>query len=136
MRDDKLKREARAILGGRCAAPTCRWLNEDGTFGCVDERALVFDHIDGGGSAARRDGGDSTCMICYEIKKDAKYGCNRRFQLLCATCHEIKKKAEKQAQGARQHRQPARVRRSLQRAGEEPRRVKIREADPLAANRN
>jgi hypothetical protein len=77
--------------------------------------------------------------ICYEVKKDAKYRLDPslyRFQLLCANCHEIKKKVEKQAQGARQHSQPALVRRSLQKSGEEPRRVKIRQADPFAANSN
>jgi len=92
--------------------------------GCTDERARVFDHIGGGGSEARRGGKDSVRMICYEIKKDAKFRLDpslRRFQLLCANCHEIETKPEKQ--GARQHKQPARVRRSQQRPGEE-RRVK------------
>ena len=73
MSDAELKREAKAILGGRCADPNCRWLNEDGTLGCADERAPVFDHIEGGGSAARRKGNDSIRMICYEIKKNVKY---------------------------------------------------------------
>jgi hypothetical protein len=128
MADAELKREARRILGGRCANPTCRWINEDGSRGCTDERALIFDHIEGGGSAARREGRDSVRTICYEIKKYAKYQLDAtlfRFQLLCANCHEIRKKVEKQALGSRQHMQPARVRRSLQKAGEEPRRVRI-----------
>ena len=124
MPDADLKREARKILGGRCANPRCRWLNDDGTMGCTDERALVFDHLDGGGGEARREGKDSVRTICYEIKKYAKYRVDPslcRFQLLCANCHEIKTKPEKQ--GARQHKQPARIRRSQQRPGEE-RRVK------------
>src|SRR5262245_28383190 len=126
MSDAELKREARKLLGGRCDSADCRWLNADGTFGCTDERALVFDHIDGGGSSARAEGRDSVRSICYEIKKDAKYGCKSRFRLLCATCHEIRKKVDQQAQGARQHRQPARIRRSLQKTGQEVRRVKLK----------
>lgn len=118
-------------LGGRCAGATCRaedgtvvflpcrWHNEDGTIGCNDERGLQFDHIAGGGSEARSKGTDSQLQICYEILRGSS-----RFQLLCATFHEIKKKVERQAQGARMHRQPARVRRSLQIEGQPVRRVR------------
>jgi len=126
MSDAELKQEARRILGGRCADITCRWVNEDGSRGCVDERALQFDHVRGGGSEARREGRDSVRSICYEIKRAAEIGLLQRFQLLCANCHEIRKREERQSQGARQHKQPARVRRSLQKEGGEPRRVRLR----------
>jgi hypothetical protein len=130
MSDAELKREAKRILGGRCANPECRWLNEDGSLSCTDERALTFDHIGGGGSESRREGKDSVRMICYEIKRNARYQLDRalyRFQLLCANCHEIKAKGEKH--GAHQHKQPARVRRSLQNSGAEPRRVRVRQSN-------
>lgn len=123
--DSVLKTEVKKILGGRCASPACRWLNEDGTFGCTDLRGLEFDHISGGGSSARREGKDSVRSLCLEVKRKNKQGeIDFRIQLLCGTCHEIKKKEEQQSKGARSHKQPARVRRSLQKPGEEPRRVK------------
>ena len=103
----------------RCKNPDCRWHNDDGTIGCNDMRALQFDHKDGGGSAERSAGRISGGRLYGEIKKHPE-----RFQLLCATCHEIKKKVENQAQGARQHKQPARVRRSQQIEGQPVRRVR------------
>jgi len=117
--DRALRLRAIAERGGRCEARTCRWRNEDGTSGCNDERGLVFHHIDGGGSAQRRDGNDSLRQIYYEVLRRS-----RRFQLLCATCHEIEKKVEQRAQGARQHKQPARIRRSQQIEGQPVRRVR------------
>jgi len=104
--DPDVKSRARMILGGKCSSPDCKWQNEDGTFGCNDERALHFDHIYGNGSEKRRNGKDSTRSVCYEIIRDAKYGTGQRFRLLCATCHEIRRKAEGQAQEARQHKHP------------------------------
>jgi hypothetical protein len=94
--DQNVRLRAIAKLGGRCAATTCRWHNEDDTVGCTDERGLVFHHIDGGGSAKRRDGNDSLRQIYYEVLRGSL-----RFQLLCGTCHEIEKKLEKRARGAR-----------------------------------
>ena len=130
MTESQLKSEAKKILGGRCTSPDCRWLNDDGTLGCTDERVLEFDHIFGGGGEARKAGKDSVRAICLEIRKT-----NRayekftpkpfRFRLLCANCHEIRRKVDGQAQGARLHKQAAKVRRSLQIPGAEPRRVKL-----------
>ena|ERR1700733_11701403 len=124
--DQRLRLDAIRIYGGRCEGTIgmpCRWLNEDNTLGCSDERALQFDHIDGGGGKARREGKDSNRQIFYKIKNGSGAG---RFRLLCATCHEIRKKVDKQGQGARQHRQPARVRRSQQKEGQPERRVNIK----------
>jgi len=102
-----VKTRAKLKLGGRCARPKCRWLNQDGTFGCTDLRALVLHHKDG--SEARREGKDSLMQNVYEVLHGSV-----RFEFLCATCHEIDKKETLRAQGARQHKQPARVRRSQQ----------------------
>jgi hypothetical protein len=80
----------------RCRNPECRWLNEDGTKGCNDKKALHFDHILGGGSIERSEGKRKGNTIYYEIKR-----CPWRFQLLCANCNEIKSKGEKR--GARRY---------------------------------
>ena len=117
--DRGLRLKAIAKLGGRCVGNTCRWHNADGTYGCTDERALQFDHKDGGGSSARRKGKDSLRQIYYQVLNGSL-----RFRLLCASCHEIRKKVERQAQGANQHEQPARLRQSLQIEGEPVRRVR------------
>jgi len=92
--------------------------------GCNDERALVFHHIDGGGSALRSSGKDSQRMLCFEVIKCLKHSLPVRIQLLCGACHEIDKKLNKRAQGARQHKQPARIRRSQQIEGQPLRRVR------------
>lgn len=121
---ESARTRALAGLGGRCAATTCHWLNDDGTMGCNDERALMFHHIDGGGSALRSGGKDSQRMLCYEVLRCLKDSLPVRIQLLCGACHEIDKKVNKRAQGARQHRQPARIRRSRQIEGQPLRRVR------------
>lgn len=117
--DRALRLRAITKLGGRCAAKTCRWLNENGTLGCKDERALQFHHRDGGGSAKRREGKESLRQIYFKVLRGSL-----GYELLCGCCHEIEKKVERRSQGARQHKQPARVRRSLQLDGEPVRRVK------------
>jgi hypothetical protein len=113
---------AKTKLGGRCVAKTCGWHNEDGTYGCSDLRVLQFHHKEGGGSAARRDGTDSNRMIAYEILRYIKRGWPPRFELLCAICHAIDSKPRQQ--GARLHKQPARIRRSQQKEGQPMRRVR------------
>ena len=113
---------AKATLGGRCVAKTCRWHNEDGTYGCTDLRVLQFHHMEGGGSEARKDGKDSNRMIAYEILRYIKRGWPPRFELLCANCHAIDSKPRQQ--GARLHKQPARIRRSQQKQGQSLRRVR------------
>jgi hypothetical protein len=115
--DRPLRLKAIAKLGGHCVGTTCRWHNEDGTIGCNDERALHFHHKDGGGSAARKQSKDSLRQIYFQVLNGSL-----RFELLCACCHEIISKPQKQ--GARLHRQAARVRRSKQIAGKAARRVR------------
>jgi hypothetical protein len=116
--------ESRAIaaLGGHCVAKTCRWQNGDRKFGCNDPRALQFHHKQGGGSAARRNGTDSKRSIAFEILRYIRRGWLPRFELLCANCHAIESKPRQQ--GARLHRQPARLRRSQQKECEPTRRVR------------
>jgi hypothetical protein len=63
--------------------------------------------------------GESVLRICYAVMRGSS-----RFRRLCATCHEIRKKEDRQAQGARQHKQPARLRRSLQTEGQPVRRIR------------
>jgi hypothetical protein len=42
MSDAELKRQARRILGEKCANPGCRWLNEDAPWGApTKERSLI-----------------------------------------------------------------------------------------------
>lgn len=77
-------------LGSRCCSKECRWLNEDNTFGCTDQRALQIDHIFGGGSKEAK---TRSSIIAYyrrlagmkDIDLKAKY------QLLCACCNWIKR---------------------------------------------
>lgn len=116
--------EARAIaaLGGRCMAKTCRWQNDDDKLGCTDPKALQFHHKHGGGSAARRNGTDSKRSIALEILRYIRRGWSPRFELLCANCHAIESKPRQQ--GACLHTQPARIRRSQQKRGQPPRRVR------------
>lgn len=118
IRQQRLRLENIRALGGRCRSPECRWKSDDGKPGCNDERALQFDHKDGGGSAARRAGEHSGLKGLYFIKNHPE-----QFWLLCANCNSIKARNERF--GALQHTQPARVRRSL---GQPTRRVRWTEA--------
>jgi hypothetical protein len=115
--DRPLRLRAIARLGGHCVSETCRWHNADGTYGCDDERGLVFHHVDGGGSKERRESRDSLRQIYYEVLRGST-----RFLLLCAVCHEFISKPQKQ--GANLHEQPARIRRSKQIEGQPVRRVR------------
>jgi hypothetical protein len=112
IRQQRLRLENIETLGGRCSNPDCRWHNDDGTIRCNDDRALQFDHRDGGGSAARRAGRDAGLAGLYYIRKHPEL-----FQLLCANCNCIKARDKKERGGALQHRQPALVRRSLGQSG-------------------
>ncbi len=83
----------------RCRNPKCRWLNEDGTFGCTDPDAFHFDHKAGGGSEDRKSGKITGNRLYDAIKKHPE-----DFQLLCANCNEIKSKGEKL--GGQLHKKP------------------------------
>jgi hypothetical protein len=124
IRQQRLRLENIAMLGGRCSNPRCRWQNDDGTNRCNDDKALQFDHKDGGGSAARRDGRDAGLAGLYYIRNHPEL-----FQLLCANCNCIKARDKKERRGALQFRQPALVRRSLGQPGRrvsEPQELKDR----------
>lgn len=112
VRQQRLRLENIAKLGGRCSNPSCGWQNLDGTAGCSDDRALQFDHKDGGGSAARRAGRDAGLAGLYYIRNHSEL-----FQLLCANCNCIKARDKKERRGALQHNGPALVRRSLGQPG-------------------
>jgi hypothetical protein len=126
LKDKSIPPRRRAIigLGGRCVAKTCRWHNDDGTTGCSDERALHFHHTGGEGSIRRQVGKDSSRSNTFEIIRHLKYGWAPRFELFCANCHEIETSTKGQRQGANQHIQPARIRRSQQVEGQPARRVR------------
>lgn len=108
LRTRQVKLENIRKLGGRCANPTCGWINKDGTTGCADERCLQFDHKFGGGSLARRKKGHAGLQGLLYIREHLE-----EFQLLCANCHSIKTREHGERLGALQHTRPARVRRSL-----------------------
>ena len=105
-------------LGGRCVSPTCHWHNDDGTKGCNDDRALQFDHKDGGGTKARLYGGEGGLQGLYRIMREPE-----RYQLLCANCNQIKRRENKEALGSRQHKKPVRQRHTQQTEGQLVRRV-------------
>jgi hypothetical protein len=70
------------FLGGKCSNPDCRWLNEDGTFGCKDRTMLQVDHVYGGGYEERKKL-KATQTIYQKVLKDTE----GKYQLLCANCN-------------------------------------------------
>jgi hypothetical protein len=118
-RQRKLRLENLEKYGARCASPDCRWVNEDGTKGCTDVRALQFDHVDGGGSSELKYGYGAGLAHLYRVKKDT----TGRYQVLCANCNWIKRHADREARGVDQHKRPALLRAALQIEGQPLRRV-------------
>lgn len=55
---------------------------------CADDRALAFDHVDGGGSAERK---SSTSHRRRALLQEAIRDENGKFQLLCANCNHLKR---------------------------------------------
>lgn len=86
----KLRPVIVARLGSRCCSKDCRWLNEDGTFGCTDQRALQIDHKLGGGSQEARDSG-SVLAYYRAMAKMSDSDLLEKYQLLCACCNWIKR---------------------------------------------
>lgn len=123
-RQRTLRLEIVARLGGRCANPDCRWLNEDGTRGCTDVRALQIDHVAAGGSTELQAGHGAGLKHLYRVRNDT----TGRYQILCANCNWIKRHLSKEARGTDQHKQPARLRPELQLKGKPVRRVRGKEA--------
>lgn len=72
-------------FGRRCNNPKCRWLNEDGTMGCTDYRALQIDHVRGGGRKEIDKWGQGAFLF------SALHNTTGKYQLLCANCNWIKR---------------------------------------------
>ena len=133
VRQRSLRIEILAALGGRCQEPDCRWVNDDGTRGCTDARILQIDHVRAGGSAELRAGYGVGLAHLYRVRRDLKYSApgESDYQLLCANCNWLKRSKDREARGAAQHKQPARLRRGLQVEGQTVRRVKATSLLPL-----
>jgi hypothetical protein len=82
----KTKLKVIEVLGGRCANPDCRWLNEDGTVGCNDTRLLEVDHIHGGGRKEVEAIGYHAMM-----RSIIEFGGQGKYQLLCRCCNHLKR---------------------------------------------
>lgn len=78
----KIRLAVLALFGNHCNNPNCRWLNEDGTLGCVDERLLHLDHINGGGNQERKSVG-SPQQIYKKVLAVQGVG----YRLLCSNCN-------------------------------------------------
>lgn len=78
------RRAALDILGGVCSR--C---------GFGDERALQFDHTDGGGTQERKSGFGSMKVYMHVIANPA----DGKYQLLCANCNWIKSVENRESKG-------------------------------------
>lgn len=76
-------------LGNRCSSINCRWKNPDGTYGCLDLRAIQIDHKNGGGRKELKtmSGFKYYAMLNRMSIDELK----SKYQLLCANCNWIKK---------------------------------------------
>jgi hypothetical protein len=88
-----LTRKVIAFLGGRCSSPSCRWVNEDGSTGCTDERALQIDHVNGGGTKEKKT--ISRIAFLRKVLSDVSH----TYQLLCANCNWIKRHEKNEVRG-------------------------------------
>jgi hypothetical protein len=89
-----------SLLGDRCSSSDCRWINEDGSRGCKDQRCLQVDHKFGGGYQARAKAG-SAYQEYKKILRDPKY--REEFQLLCANCNWIKRQEQGETGGGNRY---------------------------------
>jgi hypothetical protein len=80
---DKIRHEVIVLLGGKCANPNCRWMNLDGTLGCIDERMLQIDHPKGGGNKEYKAFGGNRYGYFQKILRLKGEG----YRLLCAGCN-------------------------------------------------
>ncbi|MES2341704.1 MAG: hypothetical protein V4597_08500 [Pseudomonadota bacterium] len=86
--NEAAKARAIRILGGRCSNVSCRWVNDDGTTGCADTRALQIDHVNGGGLNDLKAGQGPTY---YRHVTEQHVAGTGKYQLLCANCNWIKR---------------------------------------------
>lgn len=89
LRRRDLREEVIEKLSGKCSSQTCRWLNEDGTFGCTDHRLLQVDHKNGGGTQERR-------KLSYDKMLKRILESPDEYQLLCACCNWLKAHEQKE----------------------------------------
>lgn len=88
-----LRDECRTKLGNRCSNQHCKWINEDGTTGCTDQRCLQIDHVNGDGHKERKKFKNCGRYGFYlKVLKDRK----GNYQLLCANCNWIKRYINKE----------------------------------------
>jgi hypothetical protein len=110
-RQSENKREIFVLLGNRCC-----WHDKDGTCSwgplgtpCDDPRALVIDHMQGGGEKERRKGYDAGNAFYVRVLRHLKalpVGTQLdMYQLLCANHNMIKRFANREALGRIQHKQ-------------------------------
>lgn len=81
-------KELIVLLGGRCMNPNCKWVNDDGSRGCTDERCLQIDHINGDGTKCRALAGNAYTHFKNVIADPDRA---KTHQLLCANCNWIKR---------------------------------------------
>jgi len=81
----KRRKEAReavlVLLGGKCANPNCRHLNEDGTLGCKETTLLQVDHPNNDGAKHRKE--RPAMGVYFDVLKAGGKG----YQLLCSSCN-------------------------------------------------
>lgn len=77
------------FLGRKCSNPKCRWMNEDGTLGCKDERLLQVDHVYDDGFLDRKTK-KQTASYWTRVLYDLENGSDR-YQILCANCNWMKR---------------------------------------------
>jgi hypothetical protein len=80
---ERLRNQAFEKLGNQCANPQCRWVNEDGTQGCTDQRCLQIDHVLDDGYKERH-------LAMVVIYRKVLLDSEGRYQLLCANCNWLK----------------------------------------------
>lgn len=99
-RQEENKKKIFALLGDKCSE--CPW---------DDPRALVIDHIDGGGGKEYRGGGGGNgyyVRVLRHLRGTPAGERSKKYQLLCANHNMIKRSVKQEALGRRQHkRQPA-----------------------------
>ena len=76
-----LRKRVISFLGGRCCSSKCLVVD-----GCVDERCLQIDHVNGGGSKEYKALNHQSTFY-NKVLKDT----SNSYQLLCANCNWIKR---------------------------------------------